>query len=141
MLMRTDPFRELDRLTQQLFGTASRPVAMPMVAYRKGDMFHLNFDLPGVTADSIDLTVERNVLTVHAERQAAEPDQVVELIADECPTGIFTRQVFLGDTLDTEHIAADYEGGVLKLRIPVHESAKPRKVSIAQADSAQQITA
>src|SRR5690242_3021364 len=128
MLMRTDPFRDLDRLTQQLFGTASRPVAMPMVAYRKGDTFHLNFDVPGVKSDSIDLTVERNVLTVHAERQAAELDQVVELIADECPTGVFTRQVFLGDTLDTEHIEADYVGGVLQLQIPVHEAAKPRKV-------------
>jgi HSP20 family protein len=141
MLMRTDPFRELDRLSQQLFGTTSRPVAMPMVAYRKGDTFHLSFDLPGVSPDSIDLTVERNVLTVRAERGAPEPDQVVELIADECPTGVFTRQVFLGETLDTEHVEADYNGGVLNLRIPVHESAKPRKVSIQSSDSAQQITA
>ena len=139
MLMRTDPFRELDRLTQQMFGTVSRPVAMPMNAYRKGDTFLLNFDLPGVRPDSIDLTVERNVLTVHAEREAPEPDEVVELIADECPAGVFTRQVFLGETLDTDNIQADYTSGVLSLRIPVHESAKPRKVSVTNSDSAQQI--
>jgi HSP20 family protein len=141
MLMRTDPFRELDRLTQQMFGTVARPAVMPMSAYRKGDTFHLNFDLPGVKPDSIDLTVERNVLTVHAEREATEPDQVVELIADECTTGVFTRQVFLGETLDTEQIRADYSGGVLWLQIPVHESAKPRKVEISSSDSQQQISA
>jgi HSP20 family protein len=141
MLMRSDPFRDFDRLTQQLLGTVTRPVAMPMVAYRKGDTFHLRFDLPGVTPDSIDLTVERNVLTVHAEREAAELDEIVELIADECPTGTFTRQVFLGETLDTEHIEADYSGGVLALRIPIHESAKPRKVTISGSEQARQISA
>jgi HSP20 family protein len=140
MLMRTDPFRDLDRLTQQVFGTVARPAAMPMNAYRKGDTFLLNFDLPGVQPDSIDLTVERNVLTVHAERESPEPDQVVELIADECPTGIFTRQVFLGETLDTEDIQASYSGGVLSLRIPVHEAAKPRKVSVSSAETPQHIT-
>ncbi len=141
MLMRTDPFRELDRLTQQMFGTAARPVAMPMNAYRKGDTFLLNFDLPGVNPESIDLTVERNVLTIHAEREAPEPDQVVELIADECPSGVFTRQVFLGETLDTDNIQADYNSGVLSLRIPVHEAAKPRKVSISSADTPHKISA
>ena len=140
MLMRTDPFRDLDRLTQQVFGTVARPVAMPMNAYRKGETFLLNFDLPGVKPDSIDLTVERNILTIHAERQAPEPDQVVELIADECPSGVFTRQVFLGETLDTEHIQADYTSGVLSLQIPVHEAAKPRKVSISSTDRAHQIS-
>ncbi len=140
MLMRTDPFRDLDRFTQQVFGTVARPAAMPMNAYRKGDTFLLNFDLPGVKPDSIDLTVERNVLTIHAEREAPEPDQVVELIADECPTGVFTRQVFLGETLDTDNIQADYTSGVLSLRIPVHESAKPRKVSISSAETTHQIT-
>lgn len=141
MLMRTDPFRELDRLTQQVFGTVARPAAMPMNAYRKGETFLLNFDLPGINPDSIDLTVERNVLTIHAEREAPEPDQVVELIADECPTGVFTRQVFLGETLDTENIRADYNSGVLSLQIPVHEAAKPRKVSISSADTrSHQIT-
>jgi HSP20 family protein len=141
MLMRTDPFRDLDRLTQQVFGTVARPAVMPMNAYRKGDTFHLNFDLPGVRPESIDLTVERNVLTVHAERDATEPDQVVELIADECTSGVFTRQVFLGETLDTEHIRADYSGGVLWLQIPIHESAKPRKVAVSSSDNTHQISA
>jgi HSP20 family protein len=140
MLMRSDPFRELDRLTQQMFGTIARPAAMPMSAYRKGDTFLINFDLPGINPESIDLTVERNVLTVHAERETPEPDQVVELIADECPSGIFTRQVFLGETLDTNHIQADYNSGVLSLRIPIHESAKPRRVSISSTDSPHQLT-
>lgn len=141
MLMRSDPFRELDRLTQQVFGTSARPAVMPMNAYRRGDTFRINFDLPGVDVDSIDLQVERNVLTVHAERQAVEPDQVVELIADECSTGVFTRQVFLGDTLDTEHVKAEYDRGVLSLEIPVRESAKPRKVSISGSGRRQQINA
>ena len=140
MLMRTDPFRDLDRLTQQVFGTVARPAAVPMNAYRKGDTFLLNFDLPGVKPESVDLTVERNVLTVHAEREAPEPDQVVELIADECPTGVFTRQVFLGETLDTDNIQANYSSGVLSLRIPVHEAAKPRKVSVSGAETPQHIT-
>lgn len=141
MLMRSDPFRDLDRLTQQLLGTTARPAVMPMTAYRKGDTFHVNFDLPGVRADSIDLQVERNVLTVHAERQSVEPDQIVELIADECSTGVFTRQVFLGDSLDSEHIRADYERGVLRLEIPVHESAKPRKVAVTGSSAPEQINA
>ena len=71
MLMRTDPFRELDRLTQQVLGnvpgTWSRPTAMPMDAYRVGDEFVVVFDLPGVSPEAIDLDVERNVLTVKAE--------------------------------------------------------------------------
>jgi len=141
MLMRTDPFRDLDRLTQQWLGTAARPAVMPMTAYRKGDTFHLCFDLPGVAPESIDLQVERNVLTIHAERPAPEPDQVVEMIADECPTGVFTRQVFVGDTLDTDHITAHYDAGVLRLEIPIQESAKPRKVEIAGSSTPQQINA
>src|SRR5436190_23111891 len=137
MLMRTDPFRDLDRLTQQVFGTVSRPAAMPMNAYRKGESFLLNFDLPGIRPESIELTVERSVLTVHAEREAPEPDEVVELIADECPTGVFTRQVFLAETLDTDRIEADYDRGVLSVRIPVRESAKPRKVAINSSEQAK----
>jgi HSP20 family protein len=140
MLMRTDPLREFDRLTQQVFGTASRPAAVPMIAYRQGDTFHVTFDLPGIRRDTIDITVEQNVLTVQAEREMPEPDQVVELIAAEPPVGRFTRRVFLGETLDTERIQADYEGGVLALQIPVHESAKPRKVDVGGEDTRQRIT-
>ncbi|MGI8614110.1 MAG: Hsp20/alpha crystallin family protein [Nocardioidaceae bacterium] len=142
MLMRTDPFREFDRLTQQLMGTPARPVAMPMDAYRKDDVFYVHFDLPGVRPDDVDLTVERNVLTVHAERRGAHDDvEGVELIAAERPQGTFTRQLFLGDPLDTERMQADYDAGVLTVRLPVAEQAKPRKVNISSSDSRQEINA
>jgi HSP20 family protein len=131
MLMRTDPFRELDRLTQQVFGangTLARPSVMPMDAWREGDTFHVEFDLPGVNPDSIDLDVERNVVTVKAERPTRASD--ADLIAAERPRGVFSRQLVLGDNLDTENIAARYAAGVLSLQIPVAEQAKPRKISI-----------
>jgi HSP20 family protein len=131
MLMRTDPFRELDRLTQQVFGTQgtlARPAVMPMDAWRDGETFVVELDLPGVNPDSIDLDVERNVLTVKAERPGRDGD--TELIAAERPRGVFSRQLILGDTLDTERVAASYDAGVLSLRIPVAEQAKPRKITI-----------
>jgi HSP20 family protein len=132
MLMRTDPFRELDRLTQQLLGssgTAARPAVMPMDAYREGDQFVVNFDIPGVDLSAIDLDVERNVLTVRAERKLAPEDADYQVA--ERPRGLFSRQLFLGDTLDSEHIDARYDAGVLTLRIPVAEQAKPRKIEIS----------
>jgi HSP20 family protein len=132
MLMRTDPFRELDRLSQQVFGTqgtVARPAVMPMDAWRDGDTFIVELDLPGVAPDSIDLDVERNVLTVKAERPSRDND--TELIAAERPRGVFSRQLILGDTLDTERVAASYDAGVLTLRIPVAEQAKPRKITIS----------
>jgi HSP20 family protein len=131
MLMRTDPFRELDRLTQQVFGTVTRPAAMPMDAYRRGDEFVVAFDLPGVSVDTIDLDVDRNVLTVKAERRPAVTGDDVETQVSERPLGVFSRQLFLGDSLDTDHIKADYDAGVLTLRIPVREEAKPRKIEIS----------
>jgi HSP20 family protein len=139
MLMRTDPFRDLDRLTQQVFGTAtpgtwSRPTAMPMDAYRSGDEFVVHFDLPGVTPDAVDIDVDRNVLTVKAERRPLTADGDVEMQVSERPLGVFSRQLFLGDALDAEHIRASYENGVLTLRLPVAERAKPRKVSIMSGD-------
>jgi HSP20 family protein len=140
MLMRTDPFRELDRLTQQVFGsqgTVARPAIMPMDAWRSEDKFLVEFDLPGVKAESIDIDVERNVVTVKAERPLLE-DNNTELIAAERPRGIFSRQLVLGDNLDTENIAAHYEGGVLRLEVPVAERAKPRKVSISNGTSERQ---
>ncbi|GAA3753498.1 molecular chaperone Hsp18 [Microbacterium kribbense] len=140
MLMRTDPFRELDRLTQQFFGsdgTAARPSAMPMDAWREGDTFVVEFDLPGIAPDSIELDVERNVVTVKAERPAR--DEQAEMIAAERPRGIFSRQLVLGDNLDTDNITAGYENGVLRLRIPVAEQAKPRKISINAGSDRQAI--
>jgi HSP20 family protein len=130
MLMRTDPFRELDRVAQQVLGTSARPAAMPIDAYRKGDEFVVLLDLPGVDASSIDVTVERNVLTVHAERTRPVDDDV-EMLIGERPQGTFSRQLFLGETLDTEQLVADHTDGVLRLRIPVREQAKPRRVDIA----------
>ncbi|MBE1604717.1 Hsp20/alpha crystallin family protein [Actinopolymorpha pittospori] len=138
MLMRTDPFREFDRLTQQLLGTATRPAAMPLDAYRKDDWFYVHFDLPGVKPDDIELTVEQNVLTVRAERVGAHSDGV-ELIAAERPQGTFTRQLFLGETLDTDKLEADYDSGVLSIRIPVAEQAKPRRVQISGSGGRRQI--
>jgi HSP20 family protein len=138
MLMRTDPFRELDRLSQQIFGngTLARPSMMPMDAWRDGDVFVVEFDLPGVAAESIDLDVEHNVVTVKAERPPRGTD--TEMIAAERPRGVFSRQLFLGDNLDTEHIDASYDAGVLTLRIPVAEQAKPRKISIASGQQDRQ---
>ncbi|MGK5740611.1 Hsp20/alpha crystallin family protein [Micromonospora sp. URMC 103] len=141
MLMRTDPFREIDRLAEQFFGTTARPAVMHMDAYRDGDYFYAAFDLPGVDPDSIDCTVERNVLTVRAERRRPTDDKV-ELVAAERPMGIFTRQLFLGDTLDTDNLEAGYDNGVLTLRIPVAERAKPRRVPVtASANGHKQINA
>jgi HSP20 family protein len=140
MLMRTDPFREFDRLTQQLFNASQRPTAMPIDAYRKDDWFYVHFDLPGVRAEDVELTVERNVLTVRAERTGASDDGV-ELIAAERPQGTFTRQLFLGDTLNTDKLEADYNAGVLTVRIPVAEEAKPRRVEISGTDERRRISA
>jgi HSP20 family protein len=140
MLMRTDPFRELDRLAQQVLGTAARPAAMPMDAWQEDQEFVVAFDLPGVNLDSVDLDVERNVLTVRAER----PDPAgkdTELIASERPRGVFSRQLILGDTLDAANVKATYDGGVLTLRIPVAEKAKPRKIQIETKEAQHQIAA
>lgn len=130
MLVRSDPFRGFDRLAEQVFGTVARPAAMPMDAWRQGHEFVVEFDLPGIEPASIDLDVERNVLTVRAERKPSTgPD--VELVASERPRGFFSRQVILGDALDTGGITAAYHGGVLRLTIPVAERAKPRKITVA----------
>ncbi|EMD28297.1 Hsp20/alpha crystallin family protein [Amycolatopsis azurea] len=139
MLMRTDPFRELDRFTQQVFGatnsgTWSKPATMPMDAYRDGDEFVVCFDLPGVDADAIELDIERNVLTVKAERRPNIGGDV-QMQVSERPLGVFSRQLFLGEALDTDRIAAGYEAGVLTLRIPVAEKAKPRRITISGSES------
>lgn len=139
MLMRTDPFREFDRLTQQVLGgngTAARPTVMLMDAWREGDTFHVEFDLPGVDTSSIDLDVERNVVTVNAERPKLDDNK--ERLAAERPRGTFSRQLVLGDNLDTDKITANYDAGVLALEIPVAESAKPRKIEVSDGGSEQQ---
>lgn len=129
MLLRTtDPFRDLDRLTQQLLGTTNRPVVMAMDAWREGDRFVIEFDLPGVNPESVDLDVERNVLTVSAERVSRNGDW--EMLASERPRGRFSRQLVLGDNLDLDRIEASYDSGVLRLNVPVAEKARPRKIAI-----------
>ncbi|MFF2409935.1 Hsp20/alpha crystallin family protein [Streptomyces sp. NPDC058092] len=142
MLMRTDPFRELDRLTREIAtGTWSRPSAMPMDAYREGDEYVVAFDLPGVSPDSIDIDVERNMLTVKAERRPTAKGDDVQMELSERPLGVFSRQIVLADTLDTERIQAAYDTGVLTLRIPIAERAKPRKIEIRSAGSDKRIAA
>jgi HSP20 family protein len=136
MLMRTDPFRDFDRLAQQVLGTPTRPAAMPIDAYRRGDEFVVELDLPGVDTSTIELTVEKNVLTVHAQRRRADLEGV-EMLVGERPQGTFSRQLFLGDSLDSDHIEANYVNGVLILRLPVAEKAKPRRVPITLAEPAQ----
>ncbi len=137
MLMRSDPFRELDRLSQQMFGggngTMARPSVMPMDAWREGDTFVIEFDLPGVRPESIDLDVERNVVTVRAERPVQDQDR--EMLAAERTRGVFSRQLVLGDNLDTDKIQARYDAGVLTLHVPVAEQAKPRKITVTTAGS------
>jgi HSP20 family protein len=142
MVMRFDPFRELDRLNQEVWGAAQRRnPGMPMDAYRQGDTFFIHFDLPGVDPATIDLTVEKNVLTVRAERQlnwGGGGD--VEVLVAERPQGSYSRQLFLGETLDPDRIAASYEQGVLTLTIPVAEAAKPRRVQVSATGGANTIT-
>lgn len=137
MLVRYDPFAEFDRMTDQLFGSGSsrgmsRPHWMAMDAVRREHDIELRFDLPGVAPDSIDLTVERNVLTVKAERSWT-PSEGEEVLASERPAGAVTRQVMLGETLDLDQLGASYEHGVLTVVIPVAAQAKPRKVEIRAA--------
>ncbi len=134
MLMRTDPFRELDRFASQVMGSG-RAAAMPIDAYRHGDVFVVEFDVPGIEPGSIDLTVEKNVLTVKAERKRSNgPDG--ELLIGERGHGSYTRQLFLGDTLDADHLTADCHNGVLTIRVPVAERAKPRRVEIGDGGPA-----
>ncbi|WP_458112194.1 Hsp20/alpha crystallin family protein [Arthrobacter sp. R1-13] len=140
MLMLNDPFRQFDRLAQQVLGTAARPAVMPMDAWREGNEFVVALDLPGVDIDSVDLDVERNVLTIKAERKDAVSEDT-EMFASERPRGVFSRQLVLGETLDTENVKASYDGGVLTVRIPVAEQAKPRKIEIETKGKQPQISA
>lgn len=138
MLMRTDPFRELDRFAHQVLGTNARPAVMPMDAWRDGDEFIVDFDLPGIAPDALNLDVEHNVVTVRAERRPVDSGR--EMLASERPCGVFSRQLVLGDTLATDQITADYRDGVLRLRIPVAEKAKPRKITVATSDASRVVT-
>ncbi|HZX02823.1 Hsp20/alpha crystallin family protein [Kribbella sp.] len=137
MMIRTDPFQVVDQLTRQLTSPWAGPNAMPMDAYRSGEDFVISFDLPGVEAEAIDVNVERNVLTIKAERPGLTAGDEGQVQISERPHGTFTRQVILGENLDTDHIDASYEAGVLRLRIPVAEQAKPRRIEIRGVDRPQ----
>jgi HSP20 family protein len=134
MLLRYDPFREIDRFTNGFFRHRDWASWMPMDAVRKDDRVELRFDLPGVRPDSIDLTVEHNVLTVKAERSSGA-DEDSETLAHERTWGSFYRQVRLGEALDADRVEARYEDGVLHVTVPVAETAKPRKVEIQTGEA------
>ena len=136
MLVRTDPFREFDRLTQQALGTMTRPAVMSMDAWRDSVEVVVAFDLPGVEPDSIDIEVERNVVTVKAERRPPAVGADFEMVVAERPSGVFSRQLIVSDILDTDRIQASYDAGVLTLRIPIAEKAKPRKIAITASNAA-----
>jgi HSP20 family protein len=140
-LVRSDPFRDVDRLLQQLWSaqqSGPRSMAMPMDAYRKDDSFLLQLDLPGVDPESIELTVEDNVLTISAERPAPPKSDGIESVIAERTFGTFARQVVLGKTLDSERIQASYESGVLTVAIPVAEQAKPRRIEVSVGSEQKQ---
>lgn len=132
MLMRFDPFRELDRISQTL-DRPQRPL-LAMDAYRHGEEFIVAFDLPGARPDSVDLSVEKNVLTVRADR-ATTVGEADEVVVAERPQGTFSRQLFLGESLDPDRIRATYENGVLTLTIPVAERAKARQIHVETGQS------
>ncbi|MHB8220225.1 MAG: Hsp20/alpha crystallin family protein [Acidimicrobiales bacterium] len=142
-LVRSDPFRDVDRLFQQLWGpqNGTRALNMPMDAFRKDDSFLIRVDLPGVAPETVDLTVEENVLTINADRPAPPNADGVEPVITERPYGTFTRQVFLGTNLDTEHIEAEYEAGVLTVVIPVAAHAKPRRIEVKGSAERQRLSA
>lgn len=127
MLVRFDPFRELDRVWET--ATAPAPRSFPMNAVRRGDALYVTFDLPGFTADQVELTAERNQLTITAERRWEKQDGEEWLVAER-PTGTFRRQILLGENLDTDRLQAAFRDGVLELTIPVAEAAKPRKIQV-----------
>lgn len=141
-LVRSDPFRDVDRLFQQLWASQanSRSMAMPMDAYRKQDSFLIQLDLPGIAADSVELTVEDNVLTIKAERPAPQRSEDIETVIAERPFGTFTRQVILGTNLETEKIRAEYEAGVLTVAIPVAERAKARRIEVTARSDSRMVT-
>jgi len=132
-VMRFDPFRDLDRLTEQMLGvpvgSTRAPRFMPMDLYRSGDHYVLHADLPGVDPGSVDVSVDNGTLTVRAER-SGRTEESVEWLTSERFTGSYMRQLTLGEGVDADRIAATYENGVLTVTIPMAEKAKPRRIQI-----------
>lgn len=128
-LMRFDPFREFDRITEQVMAGSRVPRTMPMEAFRRGEQFLVFIDIPGADEDDVDITVERNVVSIRARRESPRQEGD-EVLVDERPHGVFTRQLFLGDNLDAGNLAAEYSRGVLVLTIPIAEASKPRRITV-----------
>jgi HSP20 family protein len=133
-----DPFRQLDRLASQLASGTRTPMGMAMDVWQGDDGFHVALDLPGVDASSIDITTERNILTIKAERRA-EYQQGQNVLVAERPQGSFTRQLQLGDTVDTENVEASYGDGVLHLTIPLAQAAQPRRIQVQGGGGQRQL--
>ena len=131
--LRFDPFRDFDRLAAEVLGTARTPSLMPMDCLRVGDQFVVRFDLPGIDADSLEVSAENQTLTVKAERTRRDPEGSAYLISER-PSGTYSRQLVLGDGLAVDDIGAEYRDGVLTLTIPVAEQAKPRKIEIRRGE-------
>lgn len=125
-----DPFEEMDRMFGQYGGRWRSGGLMPMDAFEKDGVYTLRFDLAGADPDAVDVTVEHGVLTVTAERPIEETEGVNWLVRER-PTGTHSRQVRLGDRLDTANIDANYDHGVLTITIPIRPEAKPHKVSVS----------
>ena len=141
MLLRTDPSGELDRLARQFFGNGAHSNFMPMDAYRKGEDYWIHFNLPGASAEDIEVTADHSMLTVKAQAKSPADGEDLQWIAAERPHGACMRQVYLGESLDTEKMQAQYDAGVLTIRIPVCEQAKPRKVQITSRNHQAAISA
>lgn len=129
MLLRFDPFRDLDRLSREILGAGRVPQPMPMDCYRDGDTFVLHFDLPGIDTETLEVTEENNTLTVRAQRRTAAPEDATYLAAER-PSGAYARQLVVGAGLDLDSITAGYRDGVLTLTIPVAEQVKPRRIDV-----------
>lgn len=138
-LLRFDPFRDLDRFANEVLAGARTPRLAPMDAYRSGDRYVVNLDLPGIDPDSLEVTAENNTLTVRAERRDTAPEGA-QYVISERPIGSFNRQMVLGDGLDMEHVTADYHDGVLQVTIPVAEQAKPRQIKVGHGSGHKVIT-
>jgi HSP20 family protein len=135
MLVRFDPFRDLDRLTSEMLGAARTPAAMPMDCLRTSDSVVVRFDLPGIDAESLEVSTENNTLTVNASRRRHDPEGVTYLVSER-PSGQYGRQLVLGEGLAVDAIRADYSDGVLTLTIPVAERAKPRRIEVTRPGTA-----
>lgn len=131
MLLRFDPFRDLDEPTELTHDGRTRSI--PLDAYRRDGLLHVDLDLPGVPPESVQVTVERNVVSIKAERRWTT--EGAQTVVCERPVGTFSRQLFLGESLDADKVTASYRDGVLHLAVPVLEQAKPRRIEVTPMEA------